>query len=97
MHEPNKLRWRVAHLRLAYPMRIGRQSRSETLSCRRDCGTVELGCDFHAHDFEQHANAPAVVQMRETTKGLGEWSRQYAHFLADLEIVLKANGPTAFT
>jgi hypothetical protein len=55
-----------------------------------------LGCYFHTHDFEQYANAPAVVQMRETTKGLREWSRQYAHFLADLETVIKPNGATAF-
>jgi hypothetical protein len=35
--------------------------------------------------------------MRETTKGLRERSRQYAHLLANLETILKANDPTAFT
>jgi hypothetical protein len=56
-----------------------------------------LGCDFHTHDFEQHTNAPSVVQMREPTKGFREWSRQYPHFLADLETVIKANGSAGFT
>jgi hypothetical protein len=56
-----------------------------------------LGCDFHTHDFEEHSNAPTVVQMRETTKSLREWSRQDAHFLADLETVINANDPTVFT
>jgi hypothetical protein len=56
-----------------------------------------LGCYFHTHDFEQHPNAPTVVQMRETTEGLREWSGQDAHFLADLETVIKANDPTTFT
>ena len=73
------------------------QSRSKTLSCWSDRGTVKLGCDFHTHDFEEHANAPTVVQLRETTKGLGERSRHYAHLLADLETVINANYPTAFT
>ena len=67
------------------------------LSCRSDCRTVELGCYFHTHDFEQHTNPPPVVQMCKTTKGLREWSRKDAHLLADLETVIKANGPTAFT
>jgi hypothetical protein len=35
--------------------------------------------------------------MRDPTKGLSEWSRQYPDFLADLETVIKANGSTAFT
>jgi hypothetical protein len=35
--------------------------------------------------------------MRETTNCLREWSRQYPHFLADLETVIKANDPMAFT
>jgi hypothetical protein len=35
--------------------------------------------------------------MRQTTKDLREWAGQYAHFLADFETVIKANGPTAFT
>jgi hypothetical protein len=58
---------------LAYPSRMG-QSGSKTLSCRGDCGTVKLGCYFHTHDFEQHAGAPTVIEMRKTTKGLREWS-----------------------
>ena len=45
------------------------------LSRRGDCGTIELSGDFHTHDFEQHANASAVVQMRETAKRLREWPR----------------------
>jgi hypothetical protein len=56
-----------------------------------------LGCYFHTHDFEEHPNAPTVVQIRQTTNCLCEWPRQYAHFLADLETVIKANHPTAFT
>jgi hypothetical protein len=55
-----------------------------------------LGCYFHTHDFEEHSNAPTVVQMRETAKGLREGSRHDAHSLADLETVIKANDPTAF-
>ena len=35
----------------AHPSRIG-QSTSKTLSCRGDCGTVNLGCDFHTHHFK---------------------------------------------
>ena len=34
---------------------------SASLSCWRDFGAVNLGCDFDAHDFKQHANAPTVV------------------------------------
>ena len=41
--------------------------RSKKLSCRGDCGTVKLGCYFHTHDFEQHANAPTVIEMRKAT------------------------------
>ena len=62
-------------------------------SRRRDCGAVKLGSHFHTHDFEQHANAPTVVQMRKTAKGLREWSRHDPHFLADLETVIEANRP----
>jgi hypothetical protein len=36
--------------------------RPKTLSCRGDCGTVKLGRYFHTHDFEEHPNAPTVVQ-----------------------------------
>jgi hypothetical protein len=32
------------------------------------------GCYFRTHDFEEHANAPTVVQMHETTKGFRECS-----------------------
>jgi hypothetical protein len=67
----------------------------QLLSCWGDCGTVKLCCYFHAHDFEQHADPPTVVQMRETTKRLREWSRQDAHFLADLETAIATNGPIA--
>jgi hypothetical protein len=35
-----------------------------------------LGCDFHAHDFDEHANARSVVQMQKTTKEVREWPRQ---------------------
>ena len=78
----------IVELRLAHFSCLGRRS---------DRGTVKLGRDFHTHDFEQHANASTVVQMRETTKGLRERTRQDAHLLADLQTVIKTNGPTAFT
>ena len=67
------------------------------LGCGGDCRTVKLGCYFHTHDFEKDPNAPTVVEMRETTKRFREWSRQYAHFLANLQTVIKMNGPGAFT
>jgi hypothetical protein len=67
----------------------------QLLSCRGDCGTIELGSYFHTHDFEEHANSSTIVQMCETTKGLCEWSRKDAHFLADLKTAIETNGPTA--
>jgi hypothetical protein len=63
------------------------------LSCRGDCGTLKLGSYFHTHDFQEHANAPAVVQMRDTTEGFAEWPRRYAHFLADLETISRRTAP----
>ncbi len=56
-----------------------------------------MGGDFHTHDFKQHPNAPTVIQMGEATKGFRERPRQDPHFLADLETVIEANRPTAFT
>ena len=81
---------------------VGGQNRAlppielKALSRRGDRGAVKLGRDFHTHDFEQHAHPSAVVQMRETAKGLREWSGQYAYFLANLETVIRANGRHSF-
>src|SRR5579863_890968 len=63
-------------------------------SRRGNRGAVELRRNFHPHDFKQHANPPAVVQMREPAKRLREWPRHDAHLLADLESVIEQNGLT---
>jgi len=83
----------------ASPVRVEWVNRGQnTTLCRRgNSGTIKLGCDFHPHDFEEHADPPTIVQLRETTKGLREGSRHYAHLLADLETIIKANDPGAFT
>jgi len=81
---------------LTYPSRMG-PPEVKKLGRRGDCRTVDLGCYFHTHDFEEDPNAPTVVEMRETTKGFRKWSRQYPHFLTNLQTVIKTNGPGAFT
>lgn len=66
-------------------------------SRRSDRGAIELRRDFHAHDLEQHANAPVLIQMREPAKGLGEGARHDAHSLANLEAVIEHDGSPRFT
>ena len=43
------------------------------------------------HDFEQDPHAPSMVKVLDTAKGLGEWSRNDASPLANLQVAIEAN------
>jgi hypothetical protein len=62
----------------------------------RNARSVEERRDFRAHEFEEHTNAPSAVEMHESTKNVGEWPRQNANLLANLEVGVEANRSGAF-
>src|SRR5271157_3662574 len=68
----------------------------EASSRWRNARSVEPRRDFCAHEFEEHANAPSIVEMHESTKGFGEWPRQNANLLANLKVGVEPNRFRAF-
>src|SRR5271154_6991794 len=63
----------------------------------RNARSVEERRDFRAHEFEEHTNTPSAVEMHESTKGFGEWPRQNANLLANLNLKVGVEANSAAT
>src|ERR1700692_1135007 len=68
----------------------------EASSRWRNARSVEARRDLRAHEFEEHQNAPSVVEMHESTKVCGKWARQNASLLANLKVGIEPSRSRAF-